>query len=175
MVEKPGLSHYSPPWKYSPPLWYICHDWGAIGYLTTNLGGGGGAIMGKTRKTKPKVYFNFEILFQAQCSALTQGLFVPRDDIRMQMCGNMDRRSLYTIFHEIGHVHYYLLYANQTHIYYQGQTQIFWQKTEKLFCAHFFFSVVKKLRCYKIFCSYEAVYLEKFSTCTPACKNYILT
>ena len=36
-----GLSHYSPTWKYSPPLWYIYHDWGAVGYLTTKLGGGG--------------------------------------------------------------------------------------------------------------------------------------
>ena len=35
-----GLSHYSPPWNYSPPLWYNYHDWGGgIGYLTTKLGG----------------------------------------------------------------------------------------------------------------------------------------
>ena len=31
-----------PPWNCSPPLWYNYHDWGgAIGYLTTKLGGGG--------------------------------------------------------------------------------------------------------------------------------------
>ena len=40
-----GLSHHSPPWHYSPPLWYNYHDWGAIGYMPTKLGGGGGAII----------------------------------------------------------------------------------------------------------------------------------
>ena len=29
---KKGLSHYSPPWNYSPPLWYVYHDWGEGGY-----------------------------------------------------------------------------------------------------------------------------------------------
>ena len=29
-----GLSHYS------PPLWYVYYDWGALGYLTTSVGGG---------------------------------------------------------------------------------------------------------------------------------------
>ena len=39
-----GLSHYSPPpWKYSPPHYgIIIMIGGAIGYLTTRLGGGGG-------------------------------------------------------------------------------------------------------------------------------------
>ena len=33
--------------KLLPPLWYNYRD-GAIGYLTTKLGGGGGAVLGET-------------------------------------------------------------------------------------------------------------------------------
>ena len=51
-AEKLSLSHCSPPWKYSPHYGIFTMIEGAIGYLTIKLGGGGGgAIMGKTRKT----------------------------------------------------------------------------------------------------------------------------
>ena len=53
VIKISGLSHYSPHEIIAPPLWYIYHDWGgggAIGYLTTKLGGGGGGYNGKDPK-----------------------------------------------------------------------------------------------------------------------------
>ena len=41
--------------KLFSPLWYKYHDWGAIGYLTTKLGGGGG-YNGKDPDFSEKIY-----------------------------------------------------------------------------------------------------------------------
>ena len=56
----------APPWNYSPHYgtWHICHDWRAIGYLTTRRG----ATIGKTRfllilNLNPKSGHHLYILF----------------------------------------------------------------------------------------------------------------
>ena len=53
-ILKNGLSNYSPQWRHSPPHYVVLTMiGGAIGFLTTNLGGG--AIMGKTKKKFQKL------------------------------------------------------------------------------------------------------------------------
>ncbi|XP_075262682.1 angiotensin-converting enzyme-related protein-like [Convolutriloba macropyga] len=63
---------------------------------------------------------------QPKCPPKTWNAYVPRDDVRIEMCGVPPSMSSFTtIHHEMGHVHNYLLYSNQTHIYYEGGSPAF--------------------------------------------------
>ncbi|XP_075264365.1 angiotensin-converting enzyme-related protein-like, partial [Convolutriloba macropyga] len=55
---------------------------------------------------------------KAQCFPTTHFFYIPRDDIRIMMCGEPTTKDFYTIHHEIGHVYYLMAYANMTHIFY---------------------------------------------------------
>ena len=62
------------------------------------------------------------VWLQPKCPPKTWNAYVPRDDVRIEMCGVPPSMSSFTtIHHEMGHVHNYLLYSNQTHIYYEGK------------------------------------------------------
>ncbi|XP_063725224.1 angiotensin-converting enzyme-like [Symsagittifera roscoffensis] len=80
----------------------------------------------------PKSFFEKSIFVESDavnrkpdCHGTAHALHVPRSDVRVEMCGKVDSDSLFTIHHEMGHIHYYMQYANQTNIFYQGASPAF--------------------------------------------------
>ncbi|XP_075262305.1 angiotensin-converting enzyme 2-like isoform X2 [Convolutriloba macropyga] len=59
------------------------------------------------------------------CNGFAETFFVPPTDQRMYMCGRTDTRGLLTVYHEMGHVYYYLATNNQTYFFNEGANPSF--------------------------------------------------
>ncbi|XP_075262528.1 angiotensin-converting enzyme-related protein-like [Convolutriloba macropyga] len=68
---------------------------------------------------------NFSVGDTQKCMPFTVAIEKPRDDVRTFMCGKIDYKQFYYVFHEMGHVYYYHSIAHQTIGFYQGANPAF--------------------------------------------------
>ena len=54
------------------------------------------------------------------CATRAPGTWSTRTDVRIKMCIAPTEEDLYTIYHELGHVYYYLSYASQPYLFRDG-------------------------------------------------------
>lgn len=62
---------------------------------------------------------------KVDCHGTAHTMFIPRRDVRVKMCGKVKAESMFTIHHEMGHIHYYLAYRQQPYTFYDGASPAF--------------------------------------------------